>query len=157
MLTLLPSYFSLLKLISRFLRHCVFLPWFDSERKLAEQRLACNGKFILPNGSVIFVVTGYIQLAVNIVIPRHLHRLLCPNKRKAKLNNTNCQLKSLSSTFNFDHNAFVVCSIHPLPQPQVKIHEGDGTIVPYLVPRSAADGFKIGTQYLGKKVSSRGQ
>ena len=48
-------------------------------------------------------------------------------------------------------------SIHPLPQPQVKIHEGDETIVPFLGPRSAADGFKIGTQYLGQKVPSTGQ
>ena len=157
MFTLLPSYFSLLKLIPRFLRHCLFLRWFDSERKSDEHREACNGNFTRPNGSVILVMTGYIQFAVNIVIPWHLHRLLCPNKRKAKPNNTNCQLKSLPNTFNFGHNALVVYSIHPLHQPQVKIHEGDGTIIPFLGPRSAADGFKIGTQYLGQKVPLRGQ
>ena len=41
--------------------------------------MACNGHFTLLNRSrcVILVVTGNIQFAVNIVIPWHLHRLLC--------------------------------------------------------------------------------
>ena len=51
----------------------------------------------------------------------------------------------------------LLCTVFTLCQPQVKIHEGDGTIIPFLGPRSAADGFKIGTQYLGQKVPSRGQ
>ena len=43
-----------------------------------DHRFACNGNFTLLNGSIILVVIGYIQFAVNIVIPWHLHRLLCP-------------------------------------------------------------------------------
>ena len=46
--------------------------------------MACNGKFTLLNGSVIFVVTGYIQFAVNIVIPGIFTVFFALTKEKTK-------------------------------------------------------------------------
>ena len=78
--TVLPSYVFFLKSKSTFVTPLRISALIWLWKTSGDHRFACNGNFTLLNGSVILVVIGYIQFAVNIVIPRHHHRLLCPKK-----------------------------------------------------------------------------